>query len=166
MSRSEPPHALIVIGHSAASRALLPLSLALGWRTTWVDSVPERLAASGLPPGLLTRCATPETLADRVTLDRYTSVIVITHNLEQDLAWLGAMRDARPAYIGSLGSRERVGRMREDAQVAGLRLHAPAGLDIGSETPEEIALAVAAEIMAVINQRSGGSLRDNQGAIH
>lgn len=161
-----PPHALIVIGHSAASRALLPLSLALGWVTTLVDSSPARLTASGFPTGLRTCCATPETLAGRVPLDRHTSVIVITHNLEQDVAWLGAMRDAPLAYLGTLGSRERVGRIREDAQVAGLRLHAPAGLDIGSETPEEIALAVAAEIMAVINQRSGGSLRDNQGAIH
>ena len=56
--------------------------------------------------------------------------------------------------------------MRHASELHGLRLHAPAGLDIGSETPEDIALAVAAEIMAVINARSGGPLRDNDGAIH
>jgi xanthine dehydrogenase accessory factor len=162
----QPTHALVVVGNSAAARALLPLSLALGWITTWVDSEPARMSASGLPQGLITRCATPETLADMVKLDHNTSVIVITHNLEQDVAWLAAMRDAPLAYLGTLGSRERVGRMRKDTQVAGLRLHAPAGLDIGSETPQEIALAVAAEVMAVINRRSGGSLRDNDGAIH
>jgi xanthine dehydrogenase accessory factor len=162
----QPPHALIVVGDSAAGRALLPLSLALGWITTWVDSEPERMAVGALPLGLLTHCATPQTLANTLRLDRHTSVIVITHNLEQDIAWLAAMRGAPLAYLGTLGSRERVGRMRQDAQLAGLHLHAPAGLDIGSETPEEIALAVAAEIMAVLNRRTGGSLRDNDGAIH
>ncbi|MEP7185136.1 MAG: XdhC family protein [Rhodanobacter sp.] len=162
----QPPHALIVIGNSAAARALLPLSLALGWITTWVDSEPARLQVSGLPQGLRTLCATPKALTDALHPDVHTSAIVVTHNLEQDIAWLAAMREAPLAYLGTLGSRERVGRMREDTQLAGLHLHAPAGLDIGSETPQEIALAVAAEIMAVINGRTGGSLRDNDGAIH
>lgn len=162
----QPPHAVVVIGNSAAARALLPLSLALGWITTWVDSEPHRLQVSGLPQGLRTLCATPEALTHMLQLDANTSAIVVTHNLEQDIAWLAAMRDVPLAYLGTLGSRERVGRMREDTQLAGLHLHAPAGLDIGSETPQEIALAVVAEIMAVINGRSGGSLRDNDGAIH
>ncbi len=57
--------------------------------------------------------------------------------------------------------------MRDNAHFTGnLRLHAPAGLDIGSETPTEIAMAVATEILAVINQRSGGPLRDHSGSIH
>lgn len=162
----QPPHSLLVIGSSAAARALLPLSLALGWTTTWVDSEPARLAASDLSPGVRTVCTTPSALTDALCIDASTSAVVVTHNLEQDIAWLAAMRDTPISYLGTLGSRERVSRMRDDAQLAGVRLHAPAGLDIGSETPQEIALAVAAEIMAVINGRSGGSLRDNDGAIH
>lgn len=161
-----PPHALVVIGSSAAARALLPLASALGWRTTLVDYDPARLRASDLPVNLHTACATPQQLMDAVALDAHSSVVVMTHNLEQDIAYLGALRDAPVAYIGALGSRERVARMRSSAALAGLHLHAPAGLDIGSETPEEIALAIAAEIMAVINDRSGGHLRDNDGAIH
>ncbi|MDQ6646985.1 MAG: XdhC family protein, partial [Pseudomonadota bacterium] len=162
----QPPHALVVIGNSAAARALLPLSLALGWLTTWFDSEPSRFQVGGLPQGLRTLCSTPQVLTDALPMDVHTSAIVVTHNLEQDIAWLAAMRAAPLAYLGTLGSRDRVGRMREDPQLAGLHLHAPAGLDIGSETPQEIALAVAAEIMAVINGRTGGSLRDNDGAIH
>lgn len=162
----EPPHALVVIGSSAAARALLPLSTALGWQTTLVDLDPVRLQAPDLPPGLRTLCTSPDQLHDALPLDGHTSVVVMTHNLERDIAWLAALREAPVAYVGSLGSRERVSRMRHAPELAGLRLHAPAGLDIGSETPEEIALAVAAEIMAVINRRSGGPLRDNDGAIH
>jgi xanthine dehydrogenase accessory factor len=161
-----PPHALIVIGDSAAARALLPVANALGWQTTLVDHDPARLQVTVLPAGLHAVCAAPDQVRDALPLDAHSSVVVMTHNIERDVAYLAALRDAPVAYLGTLGSRERVGRMRGDAQLKGIALHAPAGLDIGSETPEEIALAVAAEIMAVINGRSGGPLRDNQGAIH
>ena len=162
----DPPHALVVIGSSAAARALLPLARALGWQTTLVDHDPARLQAMHLPAGLDAVCATPGNLRSALPLDAQSSVVVMTHNLEQDIAYLGALRGAPVAYMGALGSRERVARMRSTPVLAGLHVHAPAGLDIGSETPEEIALAIAAEIMAVINHRSGGPLRDNEGAIH
>ena len=161
-----PPHALVVIGSSAAARALLPLASALGWRTTLVDSDPARLRAADLPAGLHTAWATPQQVMDTVALDTHSSVVVMTHNLEQDIAYLSALRHAPVAYLGALGSRERVARMRGSSALDGMHVHAPAGLDIGSETPEEIALAIAAEIMAVVNHRSGGHLRDNDGAIH
>jgi xanthine dehydrogenase accessory factor len=166
METISPPHALVVIGSSAAARALLPLASALGWQTTLVDNDPDRLQAGGLPAGLNTVCSTPENLLANLPLDAHSSVVVMTHNLEHDVAYLHALKNAPVAYIGALGSRDRVARMRENTALSGLHLHAPAGLDIGSETPEEIALAIAAEIMAVINRRNGGSLRDNHGAIH
>ncbi|WP_233842523.1 XdhC/CoxI family protein [Dyella sp. 2HG41-7] len=166
MEAIEPPHALIVIGSSAAARALLPLSSALGWRTTLVDHDPARLRATDHPAALRTVCATPRELINAVSLDMHSSVVVMTHNLEQDIAYLSVLREAPVAYIGALGSRDRVARMRHSSALNGLHLHAPAGLDIGSETPEEIALAIAAEIMAVINRKNGGSLRNNNGAIH
>jgi xanthine dehydrogenase accessory factor len=161
-----PPHALFVIGSSAAARALLPLARALGWHTTLVDSDPARLQSADLPAGLDTLCAAPSNLPGALPLDAHSSVVVMTHNLEHDIAYLKALKHAPVAYIGALGSRDRVARMRSDPTLDGLHLHAPAGLDIGSETPEEIALAIAAEIMAVINQRNGGSLRNNNGTIH
>jgi xanthine/CO dehydrogenase XdhC/CoxF family maturation factor len=161
-----PPHSLVVIGSSAAARALLPLAEALGWQTVLVDHDPARLQATQLPAGLRAVCATPGNLRSAFPLDAHSSVVVMTHNLEQDIAYLAALRGAPVAYIGALGSRERVARMRGDPALADMHVHAPAGLDIGSETPEEIALAIAAEIMAVINHRSGGPLRDNEGGIH
>jgi xanthine/CO dehydrogenase XdhC/CoxF family maturation factor len=166
IERIEPPHALFAIGSNATARALLSAGHALGWRTTLVDSDPARLHEANLPPGARTVHATPQTLRDVLTFDRCSSVVVMTHNLAQDLAWLGALRDAPVAYLGAIGSRERASHMTQDLLPAIAGLHAPAGLDIGSETPAEIALAIAAEITAVLNGRSGGSLRDGDGALH
>ena len=162
-----PPHRLVVIGGNTAALALAPVTDLLGWHIVVVDQDPGRLHAERLPPGALAVCASPATVREAVALDAHTSVIVMTHNVEQDIAYLGALRDSPAAYIGALGSRERAERMRDDARFADVRqLHAPAGLDIGSETPTEIALSVAAEILAVVNRRSGGFLHDRSGTLH
>jgi xanthine/CO dehydrogenase XdhC/CoxF family maturation factor len=166
IERIEPPHALFTIGSNATARALLSAGHALGWHTTLVDSDPARLHDANLPPGARTVRATPQTLRDVLTFDRCSSVVVMTHNLAQDLAWLAALRDAPFAYLGAIGSRERVSRMLQDLLPPIAGLHAPAGLDIGSETPAEIALAIAAEIIAALKGHSGGSLRDGDGPLH
>jgi xanthine/CO dehydrogenase XdhC/CoxF family maturation factor len=166
IERIEPPHALFTIGSNATARALLSAGHALGWHTTLVDSDPARLHDANLPPGARTVHATPQTLREVLPLDRYSSVVVMTHNLAQDLAWLAALRDARLAYLGAIGSRERVSRLLQDLLPPIAGLHAPAGLDIGSETPAEIALAIAAEIIAALKGHSGGSLRDGDGPLH
>lgn len=160
-----PVHRLVVIGSSAAAHAMLPLATALGWPVTLVDSNPDRLRLPHLPGDLHTVCASPDALTARFPFDAYTSVVVMTHNLEQDMAYLHALRDTPLTYVGAIGSRERVRRMHEEG-LSGRVVHAPAGLDIGSETPTEIALAIAAEIVATIHDRGGGPLRDRDGAIH
>lgn len=160
----QPPHALIVIGASATARALFAVADTLGWQATLVDSSPQRLRISGMPPKLRRVCAGPHDVRQKLALDASSSVVVMTHKLEQDIAYLAALREAPVAYFGALASRERAARIRE--ALRGRQIHAPAGLDIGSETPAEIALAVAAEIAAVLNHRSGGRLRDTEGDIH
>ncbi|MDE2224427.1 MAG: XdhC family protein [Xanthomonadaceae bacterium] len=166
IERIGPRHALVAIGSNATARALLSAGHALGWRTTLVDSNPERLQETMLPPGAHAIHATPQTLRDVLPFDRYSSVVVMTHNLAQDLAWLAALRDVPVAYLGAIGSRERTSRMLRDLSPPIVGLHAPAGFDIGSETPAEIALAITAEIIAVLNCRNGGPLRDGGGTLH
>lgn len=170
VERIEPPHALFAIGSSATASALLSTGHTLGWQTTLVDSDPARLHDMDLPPGSRAVHARPQmqkqALHEVLNLDRYSSVVVMTHNLGQDLAWLAALRAAPVAYLGAIGSRERALRMTLDQSPPIASLHAPAGLDIGSETPAEIALAIVAEIIATLNNRKGGSLRDSVGALH
>lgn len=96
--------------------------------------------------------------------------IVMAHDFELDRAHLGALLGSRALYIGVLGPRARTHRMlaaagagadRDDA-----RVHAPVGLELGSETPAEIALAIVAEAQAVLARAPATSLRDRVGPIH
>jgi xanthine/CO dehydrogenase XdhC/CoxF family maturation factor len=73
-------------------------------------------------------------------------------------------------YIGVLGPHKRALQMLSDAklelELGNPSFHSPMGLDIGADGPEQVALAVVAEIQAVLNGRAGGSLRDRRGSIH
>ncbi|MBN8736711.1 MAG: XdhC family protein [Xanthomonadales bacterium] len=161
----QPPHALIVIGSNATAHALLRLAGALGWQTTLVDNDPRRLDASDLPAGPATCCTEPGRLREAVAFDPQTSVVAMTHNFARDVAYLNGLEGIPLAYVGALSSRVRASRLLDELETPGWMLHAPAGLDIGANTPEEIALAIAAEILAVQRAREGGPLLATAGAV-
>jgi xanthine dehydrogenase accessory factor len=157
-----PPHALVIIGDSVSAQILSSLSHQLGWHTTLVGTAEP---TAPLPTGVRYVAALPHSLAAEVTFDRQTSAVVMTHRLERDLAYATSLMATPVRYIGVIGSRQRAEQIRaifpQDE-----RLHAPAGLDVGSETPQEIALAIAAEILALRNGRLGGSLTRSHAPIH
>jgi xanthine/CO dehydrogenase XdhC/CoxF family maturation factor len=107
-------------------------------------------------------------------LDERSAVVIMTHNYGRDLALLEALLASSAGYIGVLGPKGRTERLLQDLKSNGRepepdqarRLFAPVGLDLGAETPEEIALAVAAEVRAVFAGRRGGMLRERKGPIH
>jgi xanthine/CO dehydrogenase XdhC/CoxF family maturation factor len=161
-----PPHVLVLVGISAVSLALARFAVQLGWITTLVDhrsgcerpvAVPDAVRYVALPPDALVGSLAP---------DSRTSVVVMTHRLDTDIAYLLALRDEAVAYLGALGSRSRVATILGATGLGPEQLRAPAGLDVGSETPEEIALAIAAEILAATNARHGGVLSAVDGPIH
>ena len=95
------------------------------------------------------------------------AVVIMTHNYLYDLALVRTMLASDIAYIGLLGPRSRGDELL--AEIAGAtreRLHNPIGLDLGGETPEEIALAIVAEAQAVLNRRDGRSLRELDAPLH
>lgn len=162
LERLRPPHALVVIGGGIGAAILAQLSRDLGWHTTVVSTT----ELDGLlPRGVTHLCARPYALATELTLDDLTSVVVMTHQLERDLAYLAPVMASAVRYVGVIGSKKRAEQIRA-AFPGDERLHVPAGLDIGSETPREIALAIAAEILASLNGRSGGPLVHTRTAIH
>jgi xanthine dehydrogenase accessory factor len=165
IERLDPPHALILLGLNASSLALSRMAVQMGWVTTLVDTRDDRPERAELAPGVSFVCAGPDTLHHYVHIDPRTSVVAMTHNIEQDIAFLGALRDTPAGYMGAIGSRERAATMQR-ATGLGQRLRAPAGLDLGSDTPEEIALAIAAEILAATMGRVGGVLSTSHGPLH
>lgn len=105
----------------------------------------------------------------------HVAVLLMTHNFQRDLELMRhvfACGGAR--YLGVLGPAARTARLLAVMAESGLpisdddrkALHAPVGLDIGAETPQEIALAILAEIRAAFSARPGGSLRERRGPIH
>ena len=85
-------------------------------------------------------------------------MVIMSHHLENDAEYLRQVAGAPPAYVGVLGPAARRERLFEMAGCRNLPAFGPVGLDIGAELPESIALSIAAEIHAVLNQRDGQSL--------
>ncbi|HEY4145404.1 XdhC family protein [Pinirhizobacter sp.] len=159
------PVCLVIAGASEEARQLADVASRLGWRGTIVDSSSERLGAlATLAPGWTSMISHPETIHLNVPLDENTAFVTMTRNLAQDIAYLRAGSDAGAFYLGALGSRERAHLIR--ARVDSPSLRVPAGLDVGSNTPGEIALAVVAEIMAARHGRTGTSLSVIDGPLH
>jgi xanthine dehydrogenase accessory factor len=161
-----PPHALYVIGDGVAARALMRLGAQMGWLTTLVTHRPDLEVPADLPSSGRLVCVPPGDVKQKLMFDAHSSVVVMTFNLERDIDYLLALEDAPLAYLGGIGSRERCRKVREATGLAPPKLHAPAGLDIGSETPEEIALAIAAEILASRTGHAGGKLSASSKPIH
>ena len=162
------PTRLILCGAGHDAIPLVRQATELGWRVTVAD-VRRALLNGERFPGAADFCdADPERAAAALQPDTRTAVVLMSHNYLRDIAYLGSFLSADVAYLGVLGPRGRTEQMLGELghQDALGRLHAPAGLDIGAEGPEEVARAIVAEILAVLRGRGGGSLRDRPGPIH
>jgi xanthine dehydrogenase accessory factor len=170
-----PPRPLIVFGAEHDAAPLVHLARTLGWHVTVVDTrarpaTKERFAEAD--EVLLCRAGE---VASRVTFTAETAAVVMTHNYLDDVELLRALLPSRALYVGVLGPKQRTSGLLEDVFCADSsvdadarlsKLHAPVGLDIGAETPEEIALSIVCEIKAVCAAREGGFLRDRTAPIH
>jgi xanthine dehydrogenase accessory factor len=112
-------------------------------------------------------------LPEDLQSDSQTAALVMTHHFGRDLAVLDRLLPLQLPYVGLLGPRKRHRQLLEElysrrefnpASVS--TIHAPAGLDLGSEAPEEIALSIVSEVSAVLANRHGGHLRERATGIH
>ena len=130
----------------------------LDWDVVVVDHRPAFARAERFPRGCTVIQARPERLAQAVDLDSLDAAVIMSHHLENDGSYLAVLAARDIAYVGVLGPRARRDRLLEMARCPGRPVYGPVGLDIGAELPASIALAVAAEIHAALNQRDGRSL--------
>ncbi len=170
----QPPVPLVVFGAGHDAMPLVRIAKELGWHVTVVDSRPAYATLDRFPVADAVILCRPEALAERVPLSDRTVATVMTHNYLYDLKLLEILLPLPLRYIGMLGPKSRTERLLQALQNEGAintdqylsRLYGPVGIDIGADTPEAIALAILAEIQAVLANRSGGFLRDRKGPIH
>jgi xanthine dehydrogenase accessory factor len=153
-----PPVRIFSIGAVHISQALAPIAKLAGFDVTIIDprtafATPDRF------PDVTVLANWPQNVIPTIGLDQYTAVCLLTHDPKIDDPALIAALKAECFYIGALGSRKthakRVERMLAEGfgDEALKRIHAPIGLDIGSVSPAEIAVAVLGEIIMALRKK-------------
>jgi len=168
-----PPLRLVVYGAGNDAQPLVHLAASLGWHISVIDGRPHLATATRFPAAAAVRVVPGRELAVQVP-DPAAYHVLLSHNYAYDLAALRALLSCNTPYIGLLGPRAKAARLLEALELTApetsallsTRLHSPIGLSLGGETPEEIALAIVAEIQAVKNGRPPQHLRDTTAAIH
>ena len=143
-----PPLRVLVFGDGPDNTPLRSLGRLLGWE--------------------IVEIADPNSIS--IEPDQWTAAIVKSHNYGRDYVALQKLLPLDLRYVGLVGPRKRRDQVMNDLLDLGITVNAgffaPAGLDLGAETPEEIALAIVSEIQRVFAKGSGDSLRERKVAIH
>jgi len=154
------PVQILVCGAGEDARPLVRLMADMGWRVFLADHRPA-VADEDVFQGVHDFVIAPfEELSKHIEFDHLDGVVILTHNYQVDLKLLNLFFATSISYIGLLGSRRRTARLLSDLTATRgtitskdrSRLHAPVGLDLQAESPQEIALSIVAEILSVLKQ--------------
>lgn len=169
-----PPPQLVIFGAVDFTAALTRVGKFLGYRVTVCDARPVFATTQRFPLADAVVVEWPDRLLERIgaELGARDAVAVLTHDAKFDVPAIVAALDTDVGYIGVMGSRrthdDRTARLRaagvSEAELD--RLRSPIGLDLGGRTPEETAISIVAEIIALRTGRTVRALRDGSGPIH
>ena len=166
-----PPPRLLAFGAIDTAESLCAAAKLLGWRTVVVDARARFATPERLPSADEIVVGWPDDVLPQLAPGPDDAIVVLTHEERFDLPALQGALGSDAFYIGALGSRIAQASRRERLLEAGVpeaaleRLHGPAGLDLGAESPAETAVSILTEIMAARAGRPGGPLRERAGAI-
>jgi len=165
-----PEIQLIIVGDNYDVNAFVGIADELGWDIHVIGL----LRKMGKPIVDRSRKTYAYDQVNKIQCDAYTSVVLMSHDYKWDMKMLLHFVNERPAYIGMLGPKKRMIKMQNELNDDGHNVDlnqishffSPIGLDIGAETPEEIALSITAEIISHFRGRQGASLKHREGTIH
>ena len=165
--RLQPAPRLVVCGAGHVGASLAKLAAFAGYQTTLIDDRAEFLTRERFPEKEIEFVVADDwssAVSEAIGNGRGVSVAVVTRGHNEDEQCMKVVMRANPDYAGLIGSKRRTSIVIERLREAGIpdehlrNIHAPIGLDIGAVTPEEVALAIMAEIVAHRRGAAGGSL--------
>lgn len=159
LSAHRPPPRLAVFGGGVDARPLVSLASALGWQVTLVDPRPSHGRARHFPGAIRVLSARPAEVADADWFSQMDAAVVMHHQVQLDAEALAVLAPNPPVYCALLGPHHRREQIIEEAGLEDFpRLAGPAGLALGAELPEGIALSILAECQAVLAGAPGHSI--------
>jgi xanthine dehydrogenase accessory factor len=166
-----PPPKLLIFGAVHVAQSLTRLAKVLGFRVIVTDARAKLLTEDRFPEADQLVLAWPDEAVEQIAIGPNTYVAILTHDPKFDEPALIGTLESRARYIGAVGSRKTNRERRERLRAAGAsdesmaRIRGPIGLNIGAETPDEMAISILAEIIAVQHGRPGGPLTEAAGNI-
>lgn len=167
-----PPPRMYVFGAIDFASAVARIGKFMGYRVTVCDARAVFATRERFPSADEIVVAWPDEFLKTAEVDARTVICVLTHDPKFDVPVLKAALETPAGYIGAMGSRRthnnRTARLKEEgiADEDLARISSPVGLDVGARTPEETAVAIAGEIIALRTGHSGGRLSERSGPIH
>jgi xanthine/CO dehydrogenase XdhC/CoxF family maturation factor len=174
LSFISPPISLVIVGAGNDAIPLQSIAETLGWEVTIVDGRHTYAKIERFSSACQIIVSKPEKVLQQIPIDEKTVFVLMTHNYNYDYAILKALLCKNVPYIGALGPKKKLDNMITDLKAENIFLnekqknilYGPVGLELGAETPAEIALSITAEIMSVMNNKKGESLRNLLTEIH
>jgi xanthine dehydrogenase accessory factor len=157
-----PPRRLIVIGAVHITTPLVALARTLGYIVTVVDPRPAFASRERFPDADALLIAWPDDALTKLQPDPSTAVVVLTHDAKFDEPAISSALRSDAGYIGAIGSRATAAEREQRLRALGFsavdvaRVHSPIGLDLGSVTPEEIALSILAQMVRTYRSGAAG----------
>ncbi len=167
-----PKPNMYIFGAVDFSRAMVHVGKDLGYRVSVIDARPIFATQQRFPNADEVIVEWPDEFLSRAPIDERTALVILTHDVKFDIPLLQVALRTQAGYIGAMGSRRTHAERVEQLRAAGVtaeelaRINAPIGLDIGARTPEETAISIAAEIIAMRSGRKGGSLSKGTDPVH
>ena len=154
-----PEPTLFLFGGGHVSFAIAQIAQSVGFRIVVIDDRPMFANKERFPMASETLTLAMETAFDHLAIDDLSYVVAVTRGHQHDKPVIEQAVKTDAAYIGMIGSRRKIALMWKDLEAKGIprekldAVHAPIGLDIGADTPEEIAVSIASELIQVRRSR-------------